>query len=136
MRDAAELRQLLQEYFEASGSPTAANLNLKLAEQAARTVALFCKKNNDYGPNNISALGIPGLIVRLHDKVCRLKTLLLDRKGGPSVNDESVEDTVLDLCDYGWILLLLLQGKWPAHEENFESWPEYSEYRKKFPKEV
>ena len=134
MKTPEELHKLLKDYFEASGSPTAADLNIHLAEQAARTVALFCKKNNDYGPNNIAALGVPGLVVR-HDKVCRLKTLLFDRKGEPSVNDEAVEDTVLDLCDYGWILLLLLEGKWPEHNEDFSSWPEYSEYRKLFPKE-
>ena len=86
--------------------------NVSEVYEASRDVLL--RKHNDYGPENISrAPGGPlmGLAVRLHDKVARLAHLL--EKGGEP-NFESLEDTFLDICNYGAIGQLVLKGEWPG----------------------
>ena len=69
-------------------------------EQFTRNrVLVYLKKNADYGDsfvNSINALGETAGIVRILDKVNRLKSLL---KSDSEVN-ESLEDTVLDLFNY------------------------------------
>lgn len=70
---------------------------------------LLDKKNRDYGPGNISAFGEQGVIVRLNDKVERLKTLVW---GGKNPEHEKVSDTWLDVANYGVIGLLCHRGDW------------------------
>ena len=69
-------------------------------EQFTRNrVLVYLKKNADYGDsfvNSITALGETAGVVRILDKVNRLKSLL---KADSEVN-ESLEDTVLDLFNY------------------------------------
>ena len=69
-------------------------------EQFTRNrVLVYLKKNADYGDsfvNSINALGETAGLVRILDKVNRLKSLL---KSDSEVN-ESLEDTVLDLFNY------------------------------------
>jgi hypothetical protein len=72
---------------------------------------LSIRKNHDYGPENIGALGERGIYVRIWDKVARLKTLLWDNKD-PAVKDESIDDTIRDLANYAIIMLVLRRGKW------------------------
>lgn len=69
------------------------------------------RKNHDYGADNIGELGIKGVFVRIHDKVKRLKQLVWLAKT-PAVEDESVQDTFLDLANYGLIALMLMTGWW------------------------
>lgn len=61
-----------------------------------RTVA---KKQMDYGPSNIAKFGIYGLIVRMHDKIGRLRNLVETSKTN-NVKDETVYDTLVDLVGY------------------------------------
>ena len=70
---------------------------------------LLDKKNRDYGPGNISAFGERGVIVRLNDKVERLKTLVW---GNRTPEHEKVSDTWLDTANYGIIGLLCHRGVW------------------------
>ena len=70
---------------------------------------LLDKKNRDYGPGNISAFGERGVIVRLNDKVERLKTLVW---GDRAPEHEKVSDTWLDTANYGIIGLLCHRGAW------------------------
>jgi hypothetical protein len=70
---------------------------------------LLDKKNCDYGPNNITAFGEKGVIVRLNDKVERLKTLVW---GNKAPEHEKVSDTWLDTANYGIIGLLCHRGIW------------------------
>jgi len=70
---------------------------------------LLDKKNKDYGPGNISAFGEKGVIVRLNDKIERLKTLVWNDK---SPEHEKVSDTWLDVTNYGIIGLLCHRGEW------------------------
>jgi hypothetical protein len=79
---------------------------------ALDAVSLLIKKHNDYGPKNIAdAPGGPlnGLAVRLHDKVARLSNLISNKK---TPSNESLEDTFIDILNYGVIGLLVLNGKW------------------------
>jgi len=80
----------------------------------------FIKKQNDYGPANIAMnthleneqdlkLSLTGLTVRMNDKMSRLINLIL-KKNKPQ--NESIEDTFMDLSVYGKIALVVMHGKW------------------------
>lgn len=91
---------------------------------------VFCSKNADYGPNNIAALGQEGIVVRLFDKFSRIKRLIFDNNGNNYVSDEDVNDTIVDMIDYGIILLMVRKGLWPKYEElNFSSWDSYDDFK-------
>jgi hypothetical protein len=65
-------------------------------------------KRQDYGSGNISAFGEFGVIVRLNDKMERLKNL----NKMPSVKNESIEDTYQDIANYAVIALLIRRNLW------------------------
>ena len=82
---------------------------------------LFCKKQHDYGPGNISVgttlqtdeeihLSLTGLWFRLNDKIQRLKTLLLS--GRETAVGEPLEDAYLDVSNYGIMATIVKNGKW------------------------
>jgi hypothetical protein len=82
---------------------------------------IFCKKQRNYGPGNISVgtpletkedvkLSLTGLWFRINDKVQRLKQLVV--LGQPDEVGESVMDTYQDLSVYGVIAQLVQRGKW------------------------
>ena len=82
---------------------------------------LFCKKQHDYGPGNISVgtqlatkdeinLSLTGLWFRMNDKIQRLKTLLLG--GRKAAVEESMEDAYLDVSNYGIMAAIVARGKW------------------------
>jgi hypothetical protein len=82
----------------------------KLAlKQALANLTLFDKKQRDYGSGNISDFGELGVLIRLNDKINRLKNLL-QSKG--EVNCESVADTWDDIANYGIIGKLCSQNLW------------------------
>lgn len=63
--------------------------------------SLYEAKNHDYGDSFAKVrneLGNIAILVRLYDKVERLKTLLTGTK--QRVNDESIDDTLKDLANY------------------------------------
>ena len=72
---------------------------------------LFLAKQIDYGPDNISALGLKGVFVRTWDKVNRLKRLVWDNVDA-KVADESIDDTFEDILNYSIIAMLLRKGWW------------------------
>ena len=81
-------------------------------DQACQSIAfevadLVAKKQHDYGQGNILAFGEYGVLVRLNDKVERLKNLL--GKSKPPAN-EPIEDTWRDIVGYGLIALMLRRG--------------------------
>ena len=82
---------------------------------------LFCRKQMDYGPSNISMgtgvgeainkkLATTALVVRINDKVQRLLNLVVtnDREA----QNEPVEDAFKDLSVYGIIAQIVKNGKW------------------------
>ena len=82
---------------------------------------LFCKKQLNYGPENISVgtkcetpeeknLSLTGLWFRMNDKINRLKQLVL-LKNVDLVN-ESIDETYSDLSVYGVIAQIVNRGKW------------------------
>lgn len=74
---------------------------------------LMESKQRDYGPRNISDApggAMNGLIVRMNDKMQRLINLHYSDK---EPSNESVEDTFMDIANYGIIGLMLLRGTWP-----------------------
>jgi len=84
--------------------------------------SVFCKKQFDYGPGNISlgsALSTPeekrasisAIVVRLNDKIQRLINLVL-KKGITKSANESVVDSFLDIAVYGIIAEIVNRGKW------------------------
>lgn len=78
-------------------------------ESLLECAVLLDRKNRDYGPDNISAFGERGVIVRVNDKVERLKTLVW---GDKHPQHEKVEDTWKDLTNYGVIGLMCHRGDW------------------------
>ena len=61
----------------------------------------YIRKNADYGDSfkeTMDEYGLTALTLRLTDKLNRLKTLSKDN--APSVHDESVLDTILDIANY------------------------------------
>ena len=82
--------------------------------------ALFCRKQLDYGPTNISVgtslsneeevkLSLTGLWFRMNDKIQRLKNLLMNNI---KVNNEPLEDSYLDVSNYGIMATIVKRGKW------------------------
>ena len=82
---------------------------------------MFARKHMDYGLNNIALGGdltnkddktfsLTGLCIRLTDKISRLKNLLINGKN--FVKGEGMEDTFIDIANYGIIGLLVGRDKW------------------------
>ena len=82
---------------------------------------LFCKKQMDYGPSNISMgtslvdddekrLSLVGLIVRINDKIQRLINLVV--RNNREAQNEPTIDAFKDLACYGVIAQIVKNGKW------------------------
>ena len=77
---------------------------------------VLMRKQHDYGAANIAqAPGGPlnGLAVRLYDKVSRLANLAAHGEV-TEAHFESLEDTMLDIANYGTIGQMVLKGMWPT----------------------
>lgn len=83
---------------------------------------LFCQKQADYGPSNISLgtslqfdddvkLSLTGLFFRMNDKIQRFKNIIVTGKK-PSVDNETLDDTLEDLSVYGIIAMLVNNKVW------------------------
>lgn len=73
-------------------------------ETAQEVAELIIQKHRDYGPDNILVFKEQGLIVRLWDKIGRLKHLLWTNS---NPNYDSVVDSFTDIAGYGIIGLML-----------------------------
>lgn len=71
-------------------------------------VTTLCKKQHDYGPNNILRFGQQGLMIRVWDKISRLDNLA--SQDYDPVVDESKIDTLLDIAGYSTIGIMLRRG--------------------------
>ena len=81
---------------------------------------LFCSKQEDYGSGNISLGGdmkdlkdknfaMLGLCIRMNDKMQRLLNLV---KEGKKPNNESLEDTLIDISTYALMTIIVNKGVW------------------------
>ena len=77
-------------------------------QTALRVAEVVIAKHHDYGHDNIMAFKEQGLVVRLWDKIARLKNLMWVSKEHPK--HESVEDTFTDIAGYAIIGLMLAEG--------------------------
>ena len=69
---------------------------------------IFAAKRKDYGPSTehlYEKFGPLAMYIKLHDKMSRLENLL-GKNIEPSVIDESVIDTLLDLANYALITII------------------------------
>jgi len=83
---------------------------------------LFARKMMDYGLNNVTLGGdivnnnddkkfsLTGLAIRLTDKINRLRNLVVS--GKQYVKDEGMEDTFIDIANYGVIGMLVGRNRW------------------------
>ena len=87
----------------------------------AEQYEVFCKKQMDYGPNNIAMgtglgsaintkLATTALVIRINDKVQRLLNLVVSNDR--DAQNEPVEDAFKDLSVYGIIAQIVRNGKW------------------------
>jgi hypothetical protein len=84
-----------------------ATLTEKMKEITAR-------KNNDYATDadpfrNFRTFEELGILVRMSDKFSRLRTAIQDKREF-KVDDETIEDTCLDLANYALLLLCYRRG--------------------------
>ena len=104
-------------YIEATYPETAKEFQRLQFEQ----YLLFCKKQMDYGPSNISMgtsldtdeekrLSKIGLIVRINDKIQRLINLVV--RNNRAAQNEPTIDAFKDLACYGVIAQIVKNGKW------------------------
>ncbi len=110
--DAAAVRKFEKDYPE---------LSQEFREIQNEMYEMFARKHLDYGLNNIALGGdltndddkkfsLTGLAIRLTDKISRLKNLLINGKN--FVKGEGMEDTFIDIANYGIIGLLVGRDKW------------------------
>jgi Nucleotide modification associated domain 1 len=74
---------------------------------------LFDRKQLDYGPKNISTFGSFGVVVRMNDKMERLKSLYTIKGRKRRAINESIVDSFRDISNYGIIASMLELGQWP-----------------------
>lgn len=105
-----------------------------LDERLAECRAVMIQRQAKYGPRNVQALGLRGLLDRIrHDKIERLARVIERRHlreqclaaGMPQdvvdrylpdlqadYDDESLRDTMIDIANYALIMLMVHDGVW------------------------
>ena len=113
-RDVTQASNRRRDYWKSLGSKAVAYaLDLKIINwaqlelEAGALAALLCRKQHDYGHENIARFGFQGLLVRVHDKVARLENLVNSDK---SPENESIKDNLLDVIGYCAIGMMLEEG--------------------------
>ena len=71
--------------------------------QHEEMVELLCRKQHDYGHNNITNFGIIGVAIRICDKIARIDNL--SKRSQP--NNESLVDSYIDIVGYAMIAIML-----------------------------
>lgn len=77
--------------------------------------SVMVKRQKKYGKHNIPRYGVSGTIVRMGDKFSRLEELLGKGDllpGAVESEDESIEDTLIDIANYATIMRAQLRGWW------------------------
>ena len=98
--------------------PNTTNEFKRIQEEMYET---FCKKQRNYGPDNISVgsqletddeikISLTGLWFRMNDKIQRLKQLVV--LGQPDEVGENIQDTYEDMSVYGVIAQIVQRKKW------------------------
>ena len=100
--------------------------NNLMARIFERALVLSKKKGKDYTGKddslaNLRVFGVKGIIIRLFDKLYRLKSI--EEAGKIEVKDESVEDTLIDIIVYSALAMILrgYKGDVPIFNEEGHS---------------
>lgn len=72
---------------------------------------ILVERQKKYGKANIEKFGLKGVVIRENDKLERAVNLLFNG-GGERVEDETIEDTFIDMANYPTIGLLLMEDMW------------------------
>lgn len=113
LREGLQTDRQEQSATDSSGSPTL-NFDDNVRIVFDELKSLLLKKHRDYGPKNIAQApggAINGLRVRMHDKLARINHLY-DNLFDAAPENESFEDSFMDMANYAVIGLLVLRGKW------------------------
>lgn len=106
MRDAVSKGEDIPMYaFTTIGTEAVHALRELNKWDAEEMIDLLCKKQADYGHENILAFGLVGVAVRMHDKIARLENLLNNKK---EPANETIVDTYMDLVGYATIADMLI----------------------------
>jgi len=76
----------------------------QLRQVQNEALALFEKKNADYG-DAFAKYGPIGVLIRIEDKIQRLVNI--SKKSVVLVDDETIDDTMMDLHNYTGMFLML-----------------------------
>ena len=89
------------------------NTKVKRFREITENMAdLYERKNKDYGDsfsNSLDEFGVIAGVVRLSDKMNRIKALT--KNDEQLVLDESIKDTLQDLANYSIMTLMWLEGR-------------------------
>ena len=85
-------------------NPIQKNRIQQLKEIQSKALELFIKKNADYG-DAFAKYGIIGVLMRIEDKIQR--AISITKNGINLIEDESINDTLLDLHNYSAMALML-----------------------------
>lgn len=80
----------------------------QMKEVQSEGLALFAKKNQDYG-DAFATYGTVGVLVRIGDKISRLNNIT--KRGVHLIENESLRDTLIDLHNYAAMAIMLLDEK-------------------------
>lgn len=88
--------------------------NKRMAEIFEECLALSRRKGQDYAGEqdslaNLRIFGFKGILIRLFDKLMRLKSI--EESGKMAVKDESVKDTLMDTLVYSALAMILLEDE-------------------------
>ena len=75
-------------------------------------VELYEKKNSDYGDSvhdTYIKYGPVSFLVRMEDKINRVKTLTETEFAEPVIKEEKVRDTLIDLANYAILMILEME---------------------------
>tara|TARA_Y100000296_G_C5122194_1_gene231020 strand:- start:541 stop:918 length:378 start_codon:yes stop_codon:yes gene_type:complete len=105
-----KLRDVIWESLGCSERQTKNIIDIMLTD-----IALFDKKQRDYGPDNIAKFGLTGVLVRSSDKIERLinlQTVSIDSVQYKPEANEPIRDSWQDLSIYGAIARVLMDNNW------------------------
>ncbi len=106
----------------------------KIKEYQEKGFTLIKNKNSDYAGidnpfknfnacNAVNVSAEVGILVRMMDKICRAGNLINKEA---AVKDEKIEDTLIDLANYSYILLSILEDKknkpYKSDNPDFKEW--------------
>lgn len=87
-------------------------LNMEMYDQIVKECRdISVAKSKDYGTDSLTGFGALGIVVRMSDKMARLKNLIQMDKTVCQVMNESLEDTAMDMINYSLYLVMTLRNK-------------------------